>query len=149
MGRGLRASESTYQSCSRTVRSSRYMVLERKSIPIVACQIKTRHKTSDTKLRHQNRQSSHASCTPHQASSKTTDGMTNHRQKVCTMPSNRTTLCPEKEGLTWYVLSNLSYMNRVMILVLPDKHRATPTQKTRNVFKNHRRALYAKIIMRR
>lgn len=25
------------QSCSRTVRSSRYMVLERKSIPIVAC----------------------------------------------------------------------------------------------------------------
>lgn len=25
------------QSCSRTVRSSRYMVLDRKSIPIVAC----------------------------------------------------------------------------------------------------------------
>ncbi len=72
-----------HQSCSRTVLSSKYMVLERKSMPMVACICNCLHQM--------------------RAWSRLQRLL--HHCKSC---------CP-----TWYVLSNLSYMNRVMMLVLP------------------------------
>eukprot|EP00955_Chlamydomonas_euryale_P082448 363725-Chlamydomonas_euryale.AAC.11 len=78
-----------HQSCRRTVRSSRYIVLERKSIPIVACATPIKERSIID----------------------------------CSVPVRRGSrlqiAAPYRDTRTWYTLSNLSYMKRVMMDVLP------------------------------
>ena len=84
-----------HHSCSRTVRSSKYMVLDRKSMPMVAC-------------------------APPQASVTRRSAHCDERLRLARPPA------PLPGGArlaalrrAWYVLSNLSYMKRVMMDVLP------------------------------
>ena len=85
----------THHNCNRTVRSSRYIVFDRKSMPMVAWGAKIRQWRS-----------------------------TKRGEVVQTAALTRQPIGPRDSpsrlpGLTWYVLSNLSYIKRVMMLVLP------------------------------
>lgn len=95
----------THHSCSRTVRSSRYIVLDRKSMPMVAWW---------------RRQAGRGAAG---STSGTSSGLRRQRRlaaAAAAAAAARASARPAPRAQrTWYVVSNLSYMKRVMMLVLP------------------------------
>jgi hypothetical protein len=114
--------QQTHHSCSRTVRSSRYIVLLRKSMPIVACvgpstaqPSPAQHSTVPPAACMRFGQRQHQQRGTHLLSHSRLHADTDAAVSSPAAPAKP----PHDHTPTWYVLSNLSYMNRVMMLVLP------------------------------